>query len=101
MDRVRNEEVRSRCGLKVSIDAKIERNILRWYGHVQRMGNERAVRRVYEAEVEGRRPRGRPRLRWRDGVLRAVEGRGVDMDVAGELVRDRGEWRRFVRAGVV
>ena len=30
------------------------------------MGPERLVRRVYEAEMEGRRGRGQPRRKWND-----------------------------------
>jgi hypothetical protein len=41
MDRVRNEEVRRRCGSELCIGERIDRNVLRWYGHVERMEEER------------------------------------------------------------
>jgi high-affinity K+ transport system ATPase subunit B len=34
MDRVRNENVGCRCGREVSIGGRMDRNVLKWYGHV-------------------------------------------------------------------
>jgi hypothetical protein len=36
----------------------MNRNVLRCYGHVKRMEEERIVKRVYIAKVEGSRARG-------------------------------------------
>jgi hypothetical protein len=41
MDRVRNEEVRRRCGSELSIGERMDINLLRWYGHVERMEEAR------------------------------------------------------------
>jgi len=41
---------------------------MRWAGHVACMGEEREVYRVLLGKLEGRRPLGRPRLRWVDNV---------------------------------
>jgi hypothetical protein len=40
MDRVRYEEVRRRCGNEQSIGEQMDRNVLRWYGHVERMAED-------------------------------------------------------------
>ena len=40
--------------------------MLKWFWHVERMGEERLVKRVYWANVEGNRGRGRSQRRWRD-----------------------------------
>jgi hypothetical protein len=37
-------------------------------GHVIRLEEQNLARRVLVAVVEGRRQRGRPKLRWEDGV---------------------------------
>jgi hypothetical protein len=47
----------------------IEINRLRWAGHVVRLEGQSATRRVLTAVVEGRRQRGRPKLRWEVGVM--------------------------------
>jgi hypothetical protein len=39
---------------------------LRWTGHV--IHDDELARRVLLSEPGGKRPRGRPRLRWEDGV---------------------------------
>jgi hypothetical protein len=41
---------------------------MRWAGHVERMGEERKVYRVLAGKPEGKRPLGRPRRRWEDGI---------------------------------
>jgi hypothetical protein len=41
---------------------------MRWAGHVGRMGEGRNVYRVLMGKPEGRRPLGRPRDRWEDGL---------------------------------
>jgi len=41
---------------------------MRWAGHVARMGARRGVYRVLVGKPEGKRPLGRPRLRWEDNI---------------------------------
>ena len=44
VDRVRNSLIRERCGFGLSVLERIERNVLKWFGHVERMGEERLVK---------------------------------------------------------
>jgi len=46
----------------------IKINHLWWAGHVIRLEEQNPARRVFAAVVEGRRQKGRPKLRWEDGV---------------------------------
>jgi hypothetical protein len=39
-----------------------------WAGHVARMGEERKVYKILVGKPEGKRPLGRPRHRWEDGI---------------------------------
>ena len=39
-----------------------------WAGHAAGMGEERGVYRVLVGKPEGKRPLGRPRLRWEDNI---------------------------------
>ena len=41
---------------------------MRWTGHVARMGEEMGAYRVLVGKPEGKRPLGRPRLRWVDNI---------------------------------
>ena len=36
-DRVRNEEIRRKCGLQKSLSEREEAAVLRWFGHIERM----------------------------------------------------------------
>jgi hypothetical protein len=68
IDTVRNEDVCRRCGSEVSIGERMDRNVLSWYGHVERMEEERMGKRGYNAKVKVSRVGGRPKMRWMDGV---------------------------------
>ena len=41
---------------------------IRWAWHVARMGEWRDLHRVLVGKLEGKRPLGRPRLRWEDNI---------------------------------
>jgi len=45
---------------------------LRWAGHFMLQDDDDLARRVLLSESEGKRPRGRPKLRWEDGVKEDV-----------------------------
>jgi hypothetical protein len=66
-----------------------------WAGHVARMGEERKVYKVLVGKPEGRRPLGRPRRRWEDGIRMDLRCGGVDWI---RLAQDRGRWRAVVSA---
>ena len=71
-------------------------NVLRWFGLVERMDEERLLKKVTNANVDGRSARGRARFGWMDGVKRALNDRRMDMREAGERARNRNEWRMIV-----
>ena len=95
-DRVRNKEIRRRCGLQRNFGERGEAAVLRWFRHVERMEGERLVKKIFRAEVEGNRRRGRPRRRWMDGVKSCLSERGLSIPEAKECVKDMREWRRIV-----
>ena len=99
-DRIRNEEIRERLRI-TSVLKIIEKNKLRWYGHVKRMEDTRHAKKFLEWVPPGRRPVGRPRKRWTQGVEEAAEQRGRKLQeiIRDEDFQDRDLWRRFVEAG--
>ncbi len=56
-------QVRERLGQEAVTDM-IWRRQSRWLEKLNEMDNGRLVKRVFADEVEGKRPRGRPRKRW-------------------------------------
>ena len=55
------------------------------------MDNERLLKKVMNAKVDGRSARGRPRFGWMDGVKRALNDRRMDVREASERARDRND----------
>ena len=73
---------------------RLVRSRLQWAGHVERMADDRLPKRTTELREQGRRRRGRPRLRWEDCVKRDVRKTGEEEDWK-KKTRDRGEWKRI------
>ena len=64
-ERVRNEDLRLRLW-QVGIVELTRRRQEKWLNKLERMQDDRITRRVFKGEIEGKRPRGRPRRRWID-----------------------------------
>jgi hypothetical protein len=47
---------------------------MKWAGHVERMGEEIRVYKVLVGKPEGKRPLGRPKNRWENGVRMDLKG---------------------------
>ncbi|XP_076036892.1 uncharacterized protein LOC143022523 [Oratosquilla oratoria] len=77
LDLVRKEEVRRRTGVVGELGDMVDERVLGWFGHVERMSEERLVKEVWKVEVEGMNMRGQPRMRWMDGVKGALQKRNV------------------------
>ena len=56
MDRVRNEDVRSRAGIERELASRADQRVLRWFGHVERTDEYRMARRVLMAQCSFRPP---------------------------------------------
>ena len=60
--------MRIRAEIERELASRVDRRVLRWFGHEGRMDECRLARSVLTAEVSGGRVRGRPRFGWMDGV---------------------------------
>jgi hypothetical protein len=47
---------------------QIKSRRMRWAGHVARMGEDRKLYRILVGKRERKKPLGRPRRRWEDGI---------------------------------
>jgi hypothetical protein len=75
-----------------NIIKQIKSRRMRWAGQVARMEEERNVYRVLMGKPGGKRPLGRPRRRWEDGIridLREIGWGSVDWI---QLAQDRDRW---------
>ena len=66
-DKVKSADIRESLNIEALL-LRLQRSQVRWYGHVTRMSQERTAKKLLCATSIGRRPRGRPRTRWRDYV---------------------------------
>ena len=94
---VPNARIRVLCGLKKGLAERMDEGVLRWFGHVERMERDRVAKRVYVRVCARSRSVSRPRKRWIDTVKECLKKRGLGVRRARKMVRDRSEWRGFVR----
>ena len=93
-----NEELRGLSRLPL-ITAFVRAQRLRWAGHVARMDADALPLLVLEGTPEGRRPPGRPKLRWSDCIRRDLEQLDVPHPERWmEHAQDRRWWRLLVAA---
>ena len=76
-DRFTSKELRERLGMD-DIALVLLQNRLRWYGHVLRKEDDDWVKKCMEYEVEGPRPRGRPKRTWREVVEKDCQARKLN-----------------------
>jgi hypothetical protein len=60
--------------MDITIFINVDR--LKWAGHVVRRDQQRPAKIILNAKPEGRRKRGRPALRWEDGLDYDVKALG-------------------------
>ncbi len=96
-----------RCGMRgrgggagCGVVEWVKRSTLRWFGHIERMGNEEFVKKVYLGSVEDTNKRGRLHGRWEVTVKEHVSERGVrgnGLEWARRECMDRERWRSACR----
>jgi hypothetical protein len=79
-----------------NIIRQIKSKTMRWAGHVARMGEERNVYKVLVGKREGKRPLGRPRCRWEEGIRLDLRETGWGRVDWIQLAQDRDRWRALV-----
>ncbi|GBP12759.1 hypothetical protein EVAR_6092_1 [Eumeta japonica] len=92
------------CGLKEVVVTRVERGMLRWFGHLEKMNDSRLTEQIYRANVcDEKVGKGHPRKSYVvhfDGLLkkgqmsstrnrRASTIRSMDVSEASEICRDR------------
>ena len=96
-DKVTNIKVLKRAGLPSMEDLLIRKN-LRWAGHLLRMPTDRLPRQVLYSQLpDGQRPRGRPRLRYKDTIKINLKKRDIDTNSWKSLALQRDVWRDTVK----
>ena len=66
----------------------IEESIPQWFGHVERMENDKIAKRVYVGKCTDSHSVGRPQKRWIDIVKELFKKRGLDVRQARRMLHD-------------
>jgi len=67
----------------------------RWYGHVLQREDTDWVKKCMEYEVEGSRPRGRPKRTWKQVVKKDCQARNLNKEDA----MAHGRWKKLIKIG--
>ena len=93
-ERKSNECVRSILAID-DIAEVMQRNRLRWFGHVERRDELCWIKRIETLQVDGDGVKGRPRKRWREVLKEDMREKGF----CREDACDRSRWRRMLWEG--
>jgi hypothetical protein len=96
-DHKRNDDIREELGIE-PVTTTIEKNQLKWYGHLTRMADTRQVRRIWDARINTKRGRGRPPESWNGTVAKVMETRGLNWREARKIAQDKRSWSGFVHS---
>ena len=92
LDKIKSADIRESLNIKALL-LRLERSQLRRYGHVTRMSQEATAKKLFCSTPIGRRPRGRPRTRWRDYIDLNWSCLGIPAEHLSFVAEDRDAWR--------
>ena len=99
-DKVPNNTVLERAGC-TSMFTLLKQRRMRWLGHVVRMDDGRIPKDLLYGElVQGKRPTGRPQLRFKDVCTRDLKALNIDQNNWEATALRRSAWRQTVQNGL-
>ena len=75
------------------VTVRMKKNVLRWFGHAERIIDAKMAKKVYDRKVSGKRGRARPRLTFENTISKILKKGHVK---AYEEVDDNGRGERGV-----
>ena len=73
---------------------------LNWGGHITRLGEGRSAFKILTVTPVGKRPLGRPKLRWEDNIMMDLKETDINTRNWFDLAQDRDYWRAIMNTAL-